>query len=516
VSAPRGGATGAPAQARSAGDVLDVFDGVRSSPADHRGQFVLSQDADRLPVGWDRRDAGGWLLATHELPVTDLVDATGERIGWCLGYPIIDGVLQPRQIRLATRERMTLDWAAVDGLYDRAAGRFALVVLTEEEPSLLLDAYGSLAAVHASATRTVASTPVLIGGEWDEDLIAEVGFPTVNPWLPFGLTLTKGVRRLQANHRLDLRAWTVERHWPRPGSLVEDPDPARVRAVHDGIRNGIAAVAAAHPVMFSLTAGRDSRLLLACARDVLDRSAFFTMAPPDADTVDVHVATRLAARFGLDHRVVPIRPSTPAALTRWQFLTGHTIGSGLWKDHESLTALDPDRVLLPGTAGEVGRGVMNRLWDLPDQRIDARMLVGRTRVPRSNAAFLAGASEWLDGLPDVPPPRVMDLAYIENRLSCWAGPGHYGNVTSRFEYTPFASRKLFTDMLALPADYRLRQRLVRDICRQAWPELLELPFNRYTGLRGARGVARTVRDRARRTAKKNARRMGIGHSSVWH
>lgn len=516
MSARLGSPPGAPVPDRSAPEPLDVFDGVRSSPDDHRGQFVLSQDADRLPAGWDRRDAGGWFLATNQLPVTDLVDAAGERIGWCLGQPIVDGVLQPPQIRLGTRERRTLDWPAVDGLYDRMAGRFALVVLTEDEPSLLLDAYGSLAAVHASATRTVASTPVLLGGEWDEDLIAEVGYPDVNAWLPFGLTLTKGVRRLQANHRLDLRTWSVERHWPRPGSLVEDPDPARVRAVHDGIRNGIAAVAAAHPVVFSLTAGRDSRLLLACARDVLDRSAFFTMAPPDLDTVDVHVATRLAARFGLDHRVVPIRPSTSAALTRWQFLTGHAVGSGLWKDHESLTALDPERVLLPGTAGEVGRGVMNRVWDLPDQRIDAHMLVGRLRIPRSNAAFVAGAAEWLDGLPDVPPPRVMDLAYIEHRLSCWAGPGHYGNVTSRFEYTPFASRQLFTDMLALPAAYRLRQGLVRDICRRTWPELLDVPFNRYTGLRGARGVAQTVRDRARKAAKTNLRRVGVGRSAVWH
>jgi hypothetical protein len=483
-----------------------VFDRRMHDPSNHSGQFLLTQDPGLLPDGWRTWEAAGWHLATSFLPVFDLVDLHGQRVGWCLGHPIVDGVLEPPQIRLHMSDRGTLDWPAIDDLYDRMAGRFVLVLLHGEQPSVLLDAYGSLAAVYSAGSRIVASTPTLIGGDWDEDLIAEVGYPDVDYWLPFGLTLTVGVRRLQANHRLDLRTWAVDRHWPRPGTLVEDPDPHRLRAIHERLTSGIAAVAAVHPVTFSLTAGRDSRMLLACARDVVDRASFFTMAPTGVDTVDHHVAVRLAARFGLDHSVIPIRGSTPSTLARWQFRTGHAVAGELWKAHESLQALDPDRVLIQGTAGEIaGRRIPPGLDRRPGARMDPHTLLWWVWAPRRSRYFTA-AEAWLDGLPDLPVHLVTELAYIEQRLSCWAGPGHYGNSTSRFEFTPFASRRLFTDMLSLPADYRHARGLVDDLCRLAWPELLEFSYNQYTGLRGARAQSVAT---ARQAVKKGLGRLGV-------
>ena len=92
----------------------------------------------------------------------------------------------------------------------------------------------------------------------------------------------------------------------------------------------------------------------------------------------------------------------------------------------------------------------------------------------------------LTELPDLPYSTVLELAYVEQRLSCWAGPGHYGNRTSRFELSPFASRRLFSRMLSLPLDYRNAEQLTSDVFPQAWPELLDLPFDEFTGPRGAR------------------------------
>lgn len=453
----------------------------------HVGQFVLSEDGDRVPSGWARRSRSGWTLGTHGLPVVDVVDRAGAPIGWCLGHPVLDGVLTGGPVVLDTDERTRLDWSAVDALHRRLAGRFLLVLLPDDEPTVVLDAYGSLAAVHSAARRTVASVPALIGGELDTELAEATGFPHRGTWLPFGLTLTVGTRRLQADHALDLRTWRTTRHWspPLPGTADGDEVAA---VVHEGVRRTIGAVAAVHPLTLSLTGGRDSRLLLGCAREVLPEAVLFTLVQPGPETVDAHLATRLADRYALAHELLPVRTTRPEERDEWLTVTGHAVGGELWQAHETLRRLDPARVLLPGTAGEVGRAHTYRPGDPDDGPVAPETLLRRLRLP-ALPVYLEHAGSWLAELPELPYSTVLELAYVEQRLSCWAGPGHYGNRTSRFELSPFASRTLFEAMLALPVEHRWSERLGDDVVSRAWPELLDLPFNEFTGLRGARDTA---------------------------
>lgn len=463
------------------------------SAAAQRGQFVLVPASGRPREGFAHREHGGWRLGTCELPVVDLRTQDGDVLGWCLGYPVLDGVLTSDEITVGTSETARVEWPAVDALYERLAGRFLLVVLATEEPTVVLDAYGSLAAVYSADERVVASTATLIEAEWDTGLAAVSGFPEQGTWLPFGLTLRQGVRRLQANHALDLRRWRTWRHWlPVPASVDSSPAELAV-VVHEHIRSSIGAVAARNPLELSLTAGRDSRILLACARDFLERTTLFTLVPDEVDTVDAHLAGRLAGRFDLPHEVLPVVPADPGQLSDWLSSTGHAVGGELWRGHRSLLRLDPGRALLPGTAGEVGRAHTYRPGDPVEGDVSPQTLLERLRLP-AHELYLEHAEAWLGDLPDLPYESTLELAYVEQRLSCWAAPGHYGNQVSRFELAPFASRPLFRAMLGLPLRYRHREQLTTDILRMAWPELLDLPFNRFTGLRGtARATASRVR-----------------------
>jgi hypothetical protein len=342
----------------------------------------------------------------------------------------------------------------------------------------------------------VASTATLTSAQEDTDHVEVTGFPHRSTWLPFGLTLRRGVRRLQANHALDLRTWTPRRHWLPPEVRDDLPTADRAMAVFEQLRSTVAAVAAAHPLSLSLTAGRDSRLVLASARDVLDRASFFTLVNDGAGSVDVVTARRLADRFGLNHTLLPVGPTTEPGLQRSLEVTGHAVGGELWRAHEALEQLDPDRVLLAGTAGEVARARTWRQGDPVTGTVTPELLLRRLRLPALDV-YLDGAQTWLAALPELPFATVLELAYIEQRLSCWAGPGHYGNRTSRFELPPFASRTLFTSALSLPVDYRYTDRLMDDVCRRVWPELLDLPFNHHTGLRRVRAQAERVTRRLR-------------------
>lgn len=477
----------------------------------YRGQFLLSSSPDRVPEGFTRHQRLGWTLGTADLPVADVRDRDGRWTGWCLGHPIVDGVLGG-DVVLDTGASTRLDRGAVDALYERLAGRFVLLLVGVEDPAVFLDAYGSLAAVYSAEQQVVASTPTLIGGEVDTELSEVTGFPRRATWLPFGLTLRRGVRRLLADHTLDLCSWQAGRHWlpTPPGSAPAGDGRDLATVVHDGLRSAIAAVAAVHPLTLSLTAGRDSRVLLACARDVLDRTSLFTLVPEGTETVDTHLARRLASRFDLDHTFLSVLRPDPGSLDGWLAVTGHAVGGELWQAHGSLRQLDPARALLPGTAGEVGRAHTYRPGDPEDGAVRPETLLQRLRLP-AHPVYLEHAEAWLAGLPDLPYETTLELGYVEQRLSCWAGPGHYGNQAARFELAPYASRPLFRAMLASPRAYRSGERLATDILARAWPELLELPFNRHTGVRGA---ARRALSKAKRTVARAGRRPTAASTAV--
>jgi hypothetical protein len=123
------------------------------------------------------------------------------------------------------------------------------------------------------------------------------------------------------------------------------------------------------------------------------------------------------------------------------------------------------------------------------------------RLPNHSRLLEAGR-RWLEALPLSNALAVLDLLYLEQRVGCWAAPQTYGVVAGPLKFWPFAHRDIFANMLRLPIEYRLRDALPADIVRLTWPELLAVPFNRYTGPRryiaAAQRVLRIASGRFRR------------------
>lgn len=457
----------------------------RPSPVNWRGHFVLSKQRDHLPEGWDAYERNGWYLGVGQLPVHPVESSTGETIGWCLGYPIKPPGAPDSLILQTEGDRLSICAGAMEAFYEQLAGRFILIVLTANEEKLFLDPYGSLGVVYLETQPVVASAPALLpqGGDWNDDLLNALNIPESPAYLPFGLTSRRGVQRLLPNHFLDLRQWVCQRHWPEsPASLEVDPDPsAGVGKIAHCLRSTMASLATRHPLQLSLTAGRDSRMVLACAREQLADISFFTFAGEN-ESVDSHIARKLAGKLQTTHRFIPIQEASEGELTRWLYKTGHALGGNIWRIHKTLEHLDPQSVLLNGIGGEVGRAFYWRPGDRADRKLSADQLLKRVRFPR-HPQILGQAENWLSGLTGYNLFQVLDLHYLEQRLGCWASPQHYGNETSLFEMSPFNHRPVFTSMMRLPYAYRRRQHLATDLCRTQWPELLELPFNEFTGLR---------------------------------
>jgi asparagine synthetase B (glutamine-hydrolysing) len=473
------------------------------------GQFLLSEAQAPQPKGWSAQRLGRWHLAFHaRLPVVRLLDADSRPSGWLLGWAIgPEGDLIDADVRVPGPTGDAREAEAFESWLHRCGGRYLAILLRSGLSRVYLDPCGSLAAVYCPAQRVVASTPSVIpdadGCEWDEELLRTFAIPARSNWFPFGLTPRRGLERLIPNHYLDLARWEAVRHWP-VGTVQTDMDlHAAAEELGAILRRQISAVTHRWQVHMSLTAGRDSRMLLACSREHLEQIAFFTCAPA-AEAQDVQVAKKLARRFGLAHTSIAFRESSSQEHDEYLARTGWCLGGPAPLLERGGARLDGSRPFLSGQGGDVMRTCFWRPEDSESTPLSGEDLIQRMwwclRVGTLDD-LTARAQRWLEAAGEGNSLTVLDLLYVEQRLGCWAGPRAYAHVSCPFVLYPFCHRRAIEIMMGVPPAERRQKRLEEELIRRHWPELLRLPFNAPVGIKG---FFHTVKDAIRRRCKRRA------------
>jgi hypothetical protein len=465
------------------------------------GQFVLCKSESHIPSDWSRRQLGRWLLANHAaLPVVDVLANDSTQVGWLLGYPIsAAGHLVRQSVTLAASSSDRDFHSKFESSISDYGGRFAAVLLTASHARFYLDAGGTLAAVFCPVQEIVASTTALVpytkGCEQREELVRAIGIPMrdSDAFYPFGLTPRRSVERLLPNHYLDLASWETVRFWPSQEIPTVQNVESSVAEIALILKRQVAAIAREYPIEMSLTAGRDTRVLLACAREHLDRIRFFTVSLPDSQArLDTKVARRLARRFDLDHAVLGFEEPNQKELTEWLSRTGNCVSGRTWTMVRTLKQLDSERIYFTGQGGELFRFYYWRPGDNLAIPIPLTTLLERAQVP-TIAEVTGRGEQWLESLPRKDPVAILDLFMIEQYLGCWNAPQQYGHVGSRFRLLPIVHRRIIEIAWGLPFDYRLASMVTNDVIKSHWPELLQLPFNEPIGI-----------DRTLRTVKRLA------------
>ena len=386
----------------------------------------------------------GW---NSTLPTIRIKQSGGAQVGWLLGYPI--DVSERRILTdevCLSEEQLTRANEFEDWLYD-LGGRFAAVLLSENVRRLYVDASASLTCIYSTKHPIISATttPMADDDSHTDSIIRACrdNIQSSGTWFPLGFTKYSNLWVLLPNHYLDLSTWVVERHWPRETIQYGPPDP-KINRIVNLLGASIEAVQKSFPIAMNLTAGRDSRMLLACARPWITNIEFETL--PDYSPSDVTIGRLYAEAFGLTHLVKP---------------------SG-----------NRERVLLQGFAGEVGRSFYWRKGDTDSVAISARELFARMNFQSYNPVLLAKLESWISELRGFGRFTILDLLYIEHRLGCCMGPVMY-REDERYVFSlyPLNHRDIFGAMLSLPPDFRMRQKLFVAICNKVWPELTLFPVN---------------------------------------
>lgn len=415
--------------------------------------FILQRTDDSSPQGSPRRLRGWCLDARDGLPVVEIIDRDGEKCGWVIGWPIDVAGARVIESEVLLTESQEAGAHGGEHPFPEWGGRYLAVLLRAASAWCYGDACGSLTAFYSQERQAVASSWELLdnGVRYEQPVqrALEACRKASGTWYPFGWTDNPCVRLLVPNHALDMMLWQAVRWWPRGPARRTSSRlgiESRIRSIVETTRAQIGAVSKRAELTLNLTAGRDSRMLLGCARPFLGRIVFTT--DRHHSEVDDDVARRIAEVLSLTHIGTPV---------------------GM-----------PDRVYLPGMIGEVGRAFYWNRCDRAERRISTDELFERMhfREALSVPAMRAALNAWRDSLPEIDTFEELDLLYLELRVGCVMSPAlHCEDQRSLFAIMPFNHPKVIRAMLELPVSFRRRQRLVTQLCEMCWPELLLFPFN---------------------------------------
>ena len=486
-----------------------------------RRQLLLLDATATAPAalsGWQDERIGAYRLFTHP----DATVAVARCDGACAA--IVGVAVDPRrperpQADLA-RDLATAPPGDRQDLVDGWTGAFAGVWCEGADAEIHHDAAGLTSIVWTTdGLLAVGSDPALLArvaplAEAPEASSFEASRAYANAgrlW-PGTRTRYENVRRLLPNHILTLPDRAPRRIFPvRPlaARTIDEGADALAKAAC----GGVLGVAARGPVRLGLTAGWDSRVLLAASRQLVASgrlSAYVIVHPVNdgpaiADTVDAEIANRLGRQLGFAVDTIRYAPTVDDALA-----------SAL---AESVTGGQPNRALITnafldrstainGNVSEVARTYYARA-----AQSTAEVLAWHVyRRPHPVAVEAYGA--WLAEASPVSRALgydIEDLFYWENRMGVWGATAWTGYRVACEMVSPFSNRRLLETLLGVPARFRGREHnpLYREAIARLWPEALSVPLNPQAKTRaigwmeraGVYGTYARLRDRvARRRA----------------
>jgi len=471
------------------------------------GQFRIGRGASSEPAFRALPKLGDWCLsAAPDCPTQAISDRNGRPIGYLIGA-VIDAV-GAKLVEGGIRIDWPIDAAARDTAIEQQiykfGGSWACLLAADGCERVYLDADGTLSLVYDPAQEAAAATAGLLlddeayRNRFDAALFTGLDVAGEG-WFPSGLTAHTGIRRLLCNHYLDLSTFETIRHWPsqpftHAGQVAASA--ARVAAI---VRQQAEALLARGRVVVALTGGNETRFLLAAYKPILKDLTFVTVAAPST-TRDVVIAKHLAERFGLRHILLPLTEATQAERDTWLYAAGHCVTGPNMVSHPTIRPLQRDfDFFLGGLGGEIGRAFFWRPTDTPETPMGSAELVPRFGMPPS--ADVADATErWLEGVAGYDALTKLDLAYMELRMSAWSAAQTYAQAFVNHLH-PLIAREIYTLMLDLPPEAKRGNLLIKSAIAQNWPELGEIPINRYGDYRDTLHVMRQATD-PKRVAKK--------------
>lgn len=292
-------------------------------------------------------------------------------------------------------------------------------------------------------------------------------------------TIYDHVFQLIPNHSLDVINGKVTRYWPK--NPIENMTLSVASKLCAKMINGfINAIGNRYPLMIPVTAGKDSRTLLACSRDVSNKTIYYINKENHLHekSNDLAVPSRLLKRIGLNFHIIDPYAKKVDDDFRRIYFRNNPLGS----EHYlpiiyNYYRFFGDRINIPGNTVASAYD----LYGKDDTRLSGLKLAKWNSVARFDFA-IEYYNNWLREALLCKQSYNMNinaLFYWEERMANWGTQIQLDKDIAQEEFVPFNCTKLIEIMLSVEPKYidRPEFELFKQIQRYLWPELLTAPVN---------------------------------------
>jgi hypothetical protein len=300
-------------------------------------------------------------------------------------------------------------------------------------------------------------------------------------WFPGNTSLYDDVKLLLPNHYLDLTHLESRRFWPCR-SLAEIPLHEVVKNSATLIRGLMMSAANRFPLKILITAGWDSRVVLAAAMDLKTEVSYSTFVKGDSSSTnpDVNVPARLLPKLGKIHEILNIPD-------RMDPVFGQLYLQNVAAAHE---CYGPTAQALYGSTGPAEVRVSGGGSETVRQQFRPSVRGSMTaeilaEFAHTTQKFAIEAFEvWLSGVPTNMGFDVLDLFYWEQKCGQWLAAGQVEWDIAGESIAAFDCRTLLATLLSAHEDYRLPPdyELYRTLLKRLSPKVLSEPINPHKKL----------------------------------
>ena len=379
---------------------------------------------------------------------------------------------------------------SMEGLFlglKRYAGRYALLYKDDQDAVILHDALGLREIYYCTK-----DNQIVCGSQ--PNLVAKFSNPQIEPTRDPDLadfyrnhlknyscigdeTYYEGVKHLLPNHYFHINKREAHRYWPNEPIKRLDLEEA-VSMSCSFLQGIMRAMVHRHPVMMAVTAGTDSRTLLAASRSIQDKIYYFiNNEDMGYSHPDIAVPTKIFKSIRVPFQVHDVPKDVDDEFRRIflnnVFLATErilpTIYNIYFKNHS-------EKVNILGT-GEIGR---TRFGKEPKNLNCYRIAY---KLGYKDSRYVIKQSEQI--LAELLPVgkqfgiNVLSLVHWEqNKGNRWVVGNSESDIAIE-EVDPFDSHLLYEIFLGVDAKYTKNRKniLFREMIRSMWPELLEWPIN---------------------------------------
>lgn len=473
-----------------------------------RRQFLFGPRPVSLEGEWQTHRFGAdWVLTIQrDLPFRCAPTADGAQL-LLLGFLIDPDFPRLNDQQLFERLCQCRGWEELLRATESLSGRWAMFHLSQGRVRVANDATGLRSVYYSVAgqepwcfsqpglyrrVQQVEYLPEAVEFIRSSQKDSEACFPAASS--PY-----REVAHLLPNHYLELQSRTTTRFWPRAPLEPMELETAVGKAARI-LQQSMQAITTRGRVAFAVTAGRDSRTLLAASREVTDRLWAHTVIHGELNLAspDLRIASELCRTAGLTHHTLPCPQSMSEPFSSL-FMNNHDPAHRVWGRicQGLLDSFPADTVSVRGNVSEAARCVFYPSGIHP-ATLQGSDLACRCKMPPSEFtrrhfdAWLAEAAPKAElGY------RILDLFFCEHRMPNWQAVSQTEFDIIHDTFSPYSNRRLLTLMWATPPALRIKPQctMYRELIGTMWAELLNFPFNPpETRLAKLRHKARKTRD----------------------